>query len=307
MKVLFVSSGRLGDTSYLVKNQGESLTKRGVIVDFYIIEGSGILGYLKTIPKLRRKIKEGKYDIVHAHYSFSAFAASLAGSFPLVVSLMGSDAYMSTFWRWCAQIFCFFRWDATIVKTKHMEDMLKMSKLYVIPNGVNMERFTLIDKDVAREKIKYFSNKKLVVFIADPGRPEKNYALAQQAVANLNSSEIELMPVYNVSNDKIPYFLNAADVLLLTSKWEGSVNVIKEALACNLPIVSTDVGDVKFNISGVDGCYVCDQDVKDLSEKLSLAISYDRRTKGRQRIVELGLDSDSIATRLIEVYNSLLK
>lgn len=108
-------------------------------------------------------------------------------------------------------------------------------------------------------------------------------------------------------NDLIPYYLNAADTLLLTSKWEGSVNVIKEALACNLPIVSTDVGDVKLNISGVDGCYVCKQDVNDLTEKLNLALSFGQRTNGRQRIIELGLDSDTIAVKLIEVYNSLLK
>lgn len=307
MKVLFVSSGRLGDTSPLVKNQGQSLINKGVIVDFYIIEAGGIWGYLKTIPKLRRKIKEGKYDIVHAHYSFSAFAASLAGSFPLVVSLMGSDVYMSTFWRWCVLVFYYLRWNATIVKTKQMKEMFKIPKLHIIPNGVNMERYTLMEQKDAREKIKYLSNKKLVVFIADPSRPEKNYALAQQVVDALNTPEIELMPVYDISNEQIPYYLNAADVLLLTSKWEGSVNVIKEALACNLPIVSTDVGDVRFNIAGVDGCYVCNQDVNDLAEKLSLVISFGMRTQGRQRIVELGLDSDTIADKLIGVYNSLKK
>jgi len=307
MKILFISGGRLGDTSPLVKNQGESLIKKGVDVDFCVVDGRGIFGYLKAIPRLRKKIKEGGYNIVHAHYSFSAFAASLAGSFPLVVSLMGSDTYMSTFWRWCAHVFYYIRWDATIVKTPQMKEMLNMPKLYVIPNGVNMERYTLMEKTEAREKIKYFSEKKLIVFIADPARPEKNYALAQQVVDALNTPEIELMPVSGVSNEQIPYYLNAADALLLTSKWEGSVNVVKEALACNLPIVSTDVGDVKLNISGVDGCYVCEQDVNDLTEKLNLALSFGQRTNGRQRIVELGLDSDTTADKLIEVYNSLLK
>jgi len=307
MKILFISGGRLGDTSPLVKNQGESLIKKGVDVDFFVVDGRGIFGYLKAIPRLRKKIKEGGYDIVHAHYSFSAFAASLAGSFPLVVSLMGSDAYMSTFWRWCAHVFYYIRWDATIVKTKHMKDLLKMSKLYIIPNGVNMERFTLMEKNKAREKIKYFSEKKLILFLADPKRSEKNFPLAKQVVDALNNPDIELMAVYNVSNELIPFFLNAADALLLTSKWEGSVNVVKEALACNLPIVSTDVGDVKLNISGVDGCYVCEQDVKDLAEKLNLALSFGQRTNGRQRIVELGLDSDTTADKLIEVYKTLLK
>jgi len=94
---------------------------------------------------------------------------------------------------------------------------------------------------------------------------------------------------------------------LLTSRSEGSPQFIKEAMACNLPIVSTDVGDVRFNVAGVDGCYVCDQDVKELAEKLSLAILFGKRTQGRQRIVALGLDSDTIANKLIGVYNSLKK
>ena len=205
MKVLFVSSGRLGDTGYLVKNQGDSLIKKGIDVDFFVIEGGGFFGYLKSIPKLRRRIKEGKYDVVHAHYSFSAFAASLAGKFPLVVSLMGSDAYMSSFWRWSARAFYYLRWQATIVKTKQMKEMLKMSKLQVIPNGVNLDRYKLIEKEVAREKIKYNSNNKLIVFIADPSRPEKNYPLAKQVVDSLKDSNVELMPVFNVSNEQIPY------------------------------------------------------------------------------------------------------
>lgn len=307
MKILFISSGRSGDISPIVKNQGQSLVKKGVSVDYYTIEPGGVSGYFKSIPKLRRKVKKGSYDIVHAHYSFSAFATSLAGSFPLVVSLMGSDAYMSTFWRWCAHVFYNLRWDVTIVKTQQMKELLRMKNVYVIPNGVNLEKFTLMEKDKAREKIHYFSDKKLVVFIANPARPEKNYALAKQAVNVLNTPDVELMPVYDVQSDQIPYYLNAADVLLLTSNWEGSVNVIKEALACNLPIVSTDVGDVKVNISGVEGCYVCNHDIKDIVEKLSLAISFGQRTNGRQRIIELGLDSDTIAVKLIEVYNSLLK
>ncbi len=307
MKVLFVSSGRLGDTAYLVKNQGLSLISKGILLDFFVIESGGVWGYLKAVPKLRRIINDGKYDIVHAHYSFSAFSASLAGLFPLAVSLMGSDAYMSPFWRWCARIFYYLRWDVTIVKTEKMKDLLKMSKLHIIPNGVNLKRFIPIDKMVARKEIKYLSDKKLVVFIADPSRPEKNYALAKQVVDHLDDPEIELMPVFDISNEQIPFYLNAADVLLLTSKWEGSVNVVKEALACNLPIVSTDVGDVRFNITSVDGCYVCKQDVNELSEKLNLAISFGKRTNGRQRIIELGLDSDAVANKLIDVYNSLIK
>jgi len=306
MRVLFVSGGKFGDASFLIKNQAESLTKKGIEVDFFIIGGKGILGYLKSIPKLRKKVNKVKYDIVHAHYSFSAFAASLAGQFPLVVSLMGSDVYMSTFWRWFVRIFCYLRWNATIVKTKQMKELLKISKVFVIPNGVNIKRYSFIEKTVAREKIKYFSEKKLVIFIADPSRPEKNFTLAKQAVDALNSPEIVLLTVYNVSNELIPYYLNAADVLLLTSKWEGSVNVIKEAMACNCPIVATDVGDIKLVVGQTEGCYVTSFNPIDIAEKLKLAIEFNRRTNGRDRIISLGLDSETIANKIIDIYKKVI-
>lgn len=306
MKVLFVSSGRSGKPSYVIKNQGDSLIEKDITVEYFLIEGRGIWGYLKSIPKLRKKIKNNKYDIVHAHYIFSAFAASMAGSFPLVVSLMGSDTYMSAIWRFVVRIFYRLRWDATIVKTQHMKDILKISKLYIIPNGVNMERFKVIDKEFSREHIKYLSQKKLVIFVADPARSEKNFALAKRVIETLDDSNVDLMPVFNVPNEQIPYYLNAADVLLLTSKWEGSVNIVKEALACNLPIVSTDVGDVRNNTAGVEGCYVCSYNVSDLSEKLKLALLFGKLTNGRKRIIELGLDADTVAKKIINVYKEVL-
>ena len=92
MKILFISSGNSSQgISPIIHNQGESLKKNGVILEYLTIKGKGLIGYLKSIPMIRKHIKKNKYDIVHAHYSFSAFAASFAGASPLIVSLMGSD------------------------------------------------------------------------------------------------------------------------------------------------------------------------------------------------------------------------
>lgn len=305
MRVLFVSSGRLGEPSPLVKNQGQSLVKVGVDVEYSTIEGKGVAGYLRAIPKLRERVKTGKYDVVHAHYSFSAFTASLAGLFPLVVSLMGSDVYMSVLWRGFAKLFYWFRWNATIVKTERMKELLSIPNAHVIPNGVDLERFRPIDKETARKEIKYDRNKKLIIFISSPSRPEKNFALAQEAINRLKDSDVELMAVYNVKSEIIPYHINAADALILTSKWEGGVNVIKEAMACNCPIVTTDVGDVKWVIGQTEGCFVCNHNASDLADKIKLALAFGRKTNGRDRILELGLDSDTVAQKLIHIYKSI--
>jgi len=307
MRVLFVSSGNTGDVGVLVKNQADSLIKEGIDIDFYLVKGKGFWGYLRSIKGIRRKFLNGNYDLIHAHYSLSAFAASLAGRFPLVVSLMGSDAYISGIMRFFARFFYFASWDVTIVKTDRMKELLKMRKAVVLPNGVDTEKFNVISKQVARERIGYSKTNKLVVFVADPKREEKNFALAKQAFDSLNISDIELLPVFNKSNDIIPYYLNAADVLLLTSKWEGGVNVIKEAMACNLPIVSTDVGDVKLNTKGVTGVFICNNDSNSVANGLINALQLTERTNGRVNLFKRGLDSSSIAKRILLIYEAVRK
>ena len=104
----------------------------------------------------------------------------------------------------------------------------------------------------------------------------------------------------------MPVYLNAADVLLLTSKWEGSPNILKEAMACNCPIVSTDVGDVKWLLGDLEGHYLSSFDAVDFSKKIKQAFIFGKRTCGRKRIYELGLDSENIADRIITIYNMVI-
>jgi teichuronic acid biosynthesis glycosyltransferase TuaC len=307
MKVLFVSSGNSGGSVFLIKNQALSLIEQGIDVIHFHIKGKGAIGYLKNIPKLRAELKSGNYDIVHAHYAFSGFMSTLGGCKNLIVSLMGSDVYTSIIIRLFSRVFYTFFWGATIVKTKKMSLLLKMPDAFIIPNGVDLNRYKIISKISARAHIGYSGNKKLVIFVSDPKRKEKNFGLAKLSVEHLGRTDIELLQVFNVPNKEIPFYMNSADVLLLTSKYEGSVNVVKEAMACNLPIVSTDVGDIKENLLSVRGCYVCKSEPNSLAEGLKKALLMEDRTNGRERIISLKLDSGSIAKKIIAVYEQIAK
>lgn len=305
MKVLFISSGKLGDVSAVVKNQGDSLVKKGITIDYFIIR-SGIWGYLSGIFKIRQVYRKGDYDLVHAHYSLSAYVASFSGCRPVVVSLLGSDAFTPLLVKLITRFFYKFCWNITIVKTEEMKSRLKFNNAFVIPNGVNTERFLPIPREVAREKIGYRMPYYLVVFISNPNRQEKNFKLAKEAVDIINRTDkiVELMPVFNIPNDEIPYFINASNAVILTSKHEGGVNIIKEAMACNVPFVSTDVGDVKENSKGIAGCYVCEHSADAIAENLLKAIEVER-SNGRERIIQLGLNSEQVAGKLISIYNSV--
>ena len=290
---------------YVVKNQGESFIRYGVDIEYFTIM-PGFIGYLKAILRIRSQVRSRSYDIVHAHYSLSALAASMAGSFPMVVSLMGSDADQNFFSKWMIRIFSGMRWKATIVKTDEMKRKLKLKKAYVIPNGVDTDRFFPAGKEGAREKLQLEPNKKIVLFIAMKNRPEKNLPLAREAVGSLHDGTIDFLHLYDTPNAEIPLYLNSADLLLLTSSREGGVNVIKEAMACNCPIVSTDVGDVRWVTSGTEGCFVTGKGYESIAENIKKAIKFRGRTKGRERIFDLGLDSVSVARKIDDVYRTVM-
>jgi teichuronic acid biosynthesis glycosyltransferase TuaC len=306
MKVLFVSSGNSQDSiSILVKNQGESLKAHGVEMEYFSILGKGINGYLRNIPRLRKFLMNNRYDIVHAHYSLSGVVALLAGAKPLVVSLMGSDAHGKFYLKFIFKIFRRFLEKNLIVKSESIKKKIKSDNARVIPNGVNLDTFTVMDREIARQKAGFEKFLKYIIFVANPGRFEKNYKLAQKAFELIKDDRVKLHVVHNVAHQMIPVYMNAADVLLLTSLWEGSPNVIKEAMACNCPIVATDVGDVKEVIVNTEGCYVTSYDPDDVKEKLKNALSFGRRTNGRDHIRHL--DSNVIAKRIIKVYQDALR
>lgn len=309
LKVLFVSSGNK-DTGpgVVVKNQAETIQALRISVKYYLIKGRGISGYLKNIIPLANYIRKNKIDIIHAHYSLSAIVASfailLSKRKPLIVSLMGSDAQLSGFYKRLVKFFYHYLWSKTIVKGEEMRQSLNLSDAEVIPNGVDIEKINSIEKGFNESKDK---NTNSILFAADPSRESKNWQLASAASEILG---FDIKVVYNVPHEKIIQEILASQIVLLTSKWEGSPNVVKEAMACNCPIVATDVGDIRWLFGNEPGHYITSFDPKDVAEKIKLALQFAKekgRTNGRQRIIELGLNSDTVAKRIIEVYNSVLK
>ena len=304
MRVLFVSSGNTKDgISPIIKNQGESLKQEGTNLEYFTIKGGGVKGYLKSIFKLREHLKNNSYDVIHAHYWLSAIVTSLAGAKPMVVSLMGDDVKAKAWFRWIIYFFHHLSWSKTIVKSQDMYNSFGQKNVAIIPNGVDMNRFKPIDKEIAINETGWDRTKKHILFTSNPKRVEKNFKLAKEAFSLIEDENLELHYLVNIPNEKIPYYYNAASVVILTSLWEGSPNAIKETMACNIPIVSTNVGDVENVLSKTEGCYISSFDHKEFASKIKKALNFRERTTGREDIAHL--KSETIAKKIIDIYKEI--
>ncbi|KAF5073316.1 D-inositol-3-phosphate glycosyltransferase [anaerobic digester metagenome] len=310
MRILFISSGSLnGKPSPIISNQASFLIKNGCEIDFYLIQSKGFVGYFTEIFKLRAFLRNKHYDVFHAHYGLSAIVSTLAGVRPLIVSLMGSDVHAGGWQKWLIKVFVKKRWAFTIAKSKELAEKVGENHCLVIPNGVDMETFYPISKDIAKQRLGLDLSKRYLFFAANPARSEKNFDLAKQAYDRIKSDELVLVKMENIPHNDVYLWINASDVTLLSSLWEGSPNVIKEAMACNRPIVSTNVGDVEWLFGNEPGLFIAGFNIDNYAEKLRNALIFSvtaGNTNGRNRLLSLGLDSRIVSEKIITIYKGLL-
>lgn len=302
MNVLFVCSGNEGEIKPFIIEQANSLEKLGVKVSFYVITGKGFLGYLKNLRFFKSKLKSLDIELIHAHYGLSGLLSTLQWKVPVVITFHGSDINI-----WWVRIFSLFASrlaSKSIFVSKKLSEQLRVKDAEIIPCGVNTEKFIVADKITAREKLGLDSNKNIILFASRFDNKVKNYELAKNAT-DLIGNNHKLIELKGYSREELNLLLNAADLLLLTSHSEGSPQIIKEAMACNCPIVATDVGDIKEVISNTDGCYLSSFDPEDVSNKVKNILSKKSRTMGREKI--MNLDNKLIAERIVSVYKNILR
>lgn len=260
------------------------------------------LDYFRFYPQvLRRSL--GGYDIVHANYGLTAPAALAQPTRPVVLSLWGSDL-LGTFGRMSGV--CARAADAVIVMSDEMAAALGPVDSHVIPHGVDMERFRPIPQAVARDRVGWDPETAQVLFPYAAGRAVKDYPRAESVVRATDErfdAPVELRTLSGVPHDRMPLYLNAADALLLTSTHEGSPNAVKEAMACALPVVSTDVGDVGTLLDGVTNSHVSRTD-DGLVDGLVDVLRSGEPSDGRRHVEPLGLAR--MGERIVSVYESVL-
>jgi len=303
MKILIVCSSNSGSIAPFILEQGEALMGVGVMVEYYTIRGKGIAGYLGNYKKLLAKINGFNPDIVHAHYGLSGLLANLQRKVPVVTTYHGSDinkAWIFRFSRLCMILSA----HNIFVSSKNLTTSGLTRNQSLIPCGVDINLFSPVDKVLARKDMGLDNAFTYILFAGAFQNKVKNAALAQASVAGI--PKVTLLELKDYSREQVALLMNAVDVALMTSFTEGSPQFVKEAMACNCPVVSVPVGDVSEVLTGVEGCYISTYEPADVAEKIRLVLETGKRIEGRERIIYLKLDSDSVARRILEVYNSVI-
>jgi teichuronic acid biosynthesis glycosyltransferase TuaC len=307
-----------------VEKQVESLKKIDLHVEVMHVDrtNSGMFAYAGLGKQVRARTAKLQPDIVHIMYGgvMADQVTRAIQNIPTVVSFCGSDLlgeHLSGILRKFIAGYGVFASHAAarraagiVVKSKNLYDALPSdvdrSTVRIIPNGVDLELFKPLDQEMCRSRLGWRDDRLNILFPTNGGDPRKRLGLASAAVEAVKQSGIpaELHQLRGVHYNDVPIWLNASDVVLLTSLHEGSPNTVKEALACNLPIVSVDVGDVRERIEGIEGCYLASSDAGDLAAKLRLVHASQSRIAGRVKMQDLS--GEHIARRLTKLYEDVL-
>lgn len=304
MKILIVHSGNLKNISPFVSDQVESLVKLGVKVDYFLIIGKGFSGYLKNLSLLKKTIKQLNPDLIHAHGGLCGMLSVLQKYVPVVTTFHGSD--INNFLTRPISIIASLFSANSIFVSKKLSNKILLKNPKIIPCGVNIYLFNEIDKIEARKKLGLSLTNKYILFSSSFDKRVKNYPLAKKSVDLLNEEKIKIIELKNYSRKEVSLLINAADLVLLTSFTEGSPQSIKEAMACNTPIVTTNVGDVDWLLDGVHGAYVCSYDSSVIAKSIQKALNV-KNVNARSKLITLKLDSKSIAQKIKKIYNLSLK
>jgi len=309
-----------------VQSQMVALRERGVTVHLGLFTGRiNPLEVIRDVRRLREAFRRSEAALMHAQYgTITALAASyIAGSVPLIISLGGSDILgipvPGMHWRLRGglgkrlSLRAGTHATAIIVKSQNLFNALPahlQKKTHIVPNGVNTTVFTPLPKEACRSKLGWKAEERIVVLYGGGGRDHryiKNVPLAEAAVrlAERETGLIRFEVFHGYPHATVAELLNAADILLMTSLHEGSPNIVKEAMACNLPIVTVPCGDVAERLEGVTPGGVYPYDAAELAKGIIAVMSAGRRSNGREQLESQGLTAASVTQKLISLYASL--
>ena len=304
-----------------MKEQVESLEPLGVENTIFFsngseshpgIKGGGATVHLKSVFKLQWHLLRHHYDLIHCHSNISGLIFALSGGWlfnKCVLSFQNDpDRYQDA--KLFKKLYPFF--NRVIVKkpTKY----LSRSKVEYLPNGCNTDFFKPLDRDACKKQLGLDAGKDYVLFVDSntskkrtqkrKDRFDETLRIVREKYGHQNVEELVMI---GVERDMVPLYMNACKLHLMTSDQEGSPNSIKECIMCNVPIVSTDVGNVREMVTGIDGCYVSDEfSAEELASYVDKVLKSNIPFNGRDTLIKKGYSMNEVAKKLVYIYGNVL-
>ncbi|HET8815639.1 MAG TPA: glycosyltransferase, partial [Solirubrobacterales bacterium] len=272
-----------------VRDQVDEVRRHGVEVDLFTFP-PGRREYVPATRRLRALLRREHFDLVHAHYGLAGWVARLAGASPLIVTFHGTDVrhhlvgHLSRRLAW--------RIDLVAGVSRRLfepEDdrpgLPDVPSSAVLPCGPNLAHFEPRSRAEARRALGLDPNGRYLFFPANPNRPEKRHDRADAIAAACGA---DLLTGGSIEPERMPLWVNAANAVLVTSDYEGFGMAAVEALACDVPVLSTPVGIAPYALGGIDGCLCASFDVEDWAGVARQHLeSADPRVPGTERAATL--------------------
>lgn len=297
-----------------VKEQVESLRNEGVECDVFFSNGKeegGMKAHRASIKKVRKLLRENHFDVIHCHHSISGLILLLAGGtvgHKCVVSYQNDPTREFGGMRLFRLLYATF--DRIIIK--NTTDLLTKKKTVYLPNGTNAEFFRPMDRNTCKEKLGWDLNKHYILYMdSNKGtRTQKRHDRYEEVLELLKKDfdNVVSVELSNTPREEIPTYMNACNLHLMTSDFEGSPNSVKECLCCNTPVVCTPVGNVPDMMGDIPGCYVTKGFT---AEELALCVKKVLTSKepfnGRELFLSKGFGIKNVAEKLKALYCEMLK
>ncbi len=295
-----------------VKEQVESLQKIGVDCDVFYCDGQnkGFKKYITYLPKLWWKSLFGGYDVIHCHHALSAVLLTMTGA-PLFKRVILSYQNDPTH-EWGDKMFKLFNLRFKKFIIKNTSPYLEKKKFVYLPNGCNQDFFVPMEMKECREKLGWDIDKQYVIYMdSNKGvRTQKRKDRFDEVIKLLNEKygwSAEEVVMRNVDRPLVPLYLNAANLHLISSDFEGSPNSVKECMCCNTPVVSTPVGNVAEMIGDIEGSYITKGfTVEELAEACDKVLKSSVPFKGREKFLAKGYGMATVAEKLKGIYEEVV-
>lgn len=313
-------------TGIFVAHHVQALQDLGLDVDvFSVRRTSRKTDYVAALRPLRARLAAADYDVLHAQHSYCVaqvrlFRRSVPSRVPLVFTCHEGETYAPrgeivrerslkriTYSKRLKRRAMRYA-DVVVTVERHLPRAVGYSGDFItIPPGVDVERFVPRPVAEARRELGLPLDGDVILFPADPRRFfPKGFDVFEKAL-DLLSRDVHVVTGGKIDPAAMPAYMNAADVVVQTSRFEASPMVVKEAMACSKPIVSSAVGDAEEVLGTIPGHYVCALDPSSVASAITSALEGPRRTLGRERLLELGLSLPGTARKYVDVYEQALR